>query len=111
MRYDQKVVDFFFSFDDTIYVNRAGDGKLAKDFGSVMRRFWGLWLKGETGLRKQTQGYLGNRRLLRLKARNQIERKPEKGWVKPVLFFARSPGPTFFLKTPFCKCGLILQIF
>ena len=90
MIYDQKKVDFVFSIDDTNHVNRAGDGKLAKDFGSVMRRFWGLWLKGETGLRKQTQGYLGNRRLLRLNTGNQIERKPEKGWVKPVLFLLNS---------------------
>ena len=39
MIYDQKEVDFIFSIDDPIYVNVAGDGKLAKDFGSVMRRF------------------------------------------------------------------------
>ena len=69
MRYDQKEVDFIFSIDETTDVNRAGNGKLAKDFGSVMRRFLVLRLKGETGLRKQTQGYLGNRPLLRLKAR------------------------------------------
>ena len=69
MRYDQKEVDFIFSIDDTINVNGAGNGKLATDFGSVMRRFLVLKLKGETGLRKQTQGYLGNRRLLRRKAR------------------------------------------
>ena len=39
MRYDQKEVDLIFSIDETAKVDRAGNGKLAKDFGSVMRRF------------------------------------------------------------------------
>ena len=39
MIYDQKEVDFIFSIDDYDKVNRAGDGKLAKDFSSVVRRF------------------------------------------------------------------------
>ena len=39
MRYDQKEVDFIFSIDNTKTVNGAGDGKLAKGFDSVMRRF------------------------------------------------------------------------
>ena len=47
MRYDQKEVDFIFSIEETMIVNGAGDGKLAIDFGSVMRRFMSLWLKGK----------------------------------------------------------------
>ena len=50
MTYDQKEVDFSFSINNTSIVNGAGNGTLAKDFGSVMRRFKALWLKGETGL-------------------------------------------------------------
>jgi hypothetical protein len=53
MRYDQKEVDFIFSIDETAIVNGAGNGKLAKDFGSVMRRFTAFWFKGETGLRSR----------------------------------------------------------
>ena len=39
MIYDQKEVDFIFSIDEYSTVDGAGDGKLAKDFGSVIRRF------------------------------------------------------------------------
>mgnify|MGYP000394256491 CR=1 FL=1 len=53
MTYDQKEVDFSFSINNTSIVNRAGNGTLTKDFGSVMRRFKAFWLKGETGLRSR----------------------------------------------------------
>ena len=52
MTYDQKKVDFFFRISDSVYVSRAGNGKLTKGLLSTTRRFMSLRSKSETGPRK-----------------------------------------------------------